>query len=35
MAKVGQLTMENDWLKKKSEQVFGEEWQTKPGVKRP
>lgn len=35
MAKVGQLTIENDWLKKKSKQVFGDEWETKSGFKRP
>lgn len=34
MAKVGQLTIENDWLKKKSEQVFGSEWETNSGFKR-
>jgi len=26
---VGQLKMENDWLKKKSEQVFGKGWEAK------
>ena len=35
MSKVGQLTIENDWLKKKSKQVFGDEWETKSGFKRP
>jgi transposase len=25
---VGQLKMENDWLKKKSEQIFGKGWKT-------
>jgi transposase-like protein len=35
MAKVGQLTIENDWLKKKSEQVFGKGWEVKTGFKRP
>lgn len=35
MAKVGQLTIENDWLKKKSKQVFGNDWETKTGYKRP
>jgi transposase len=35
MAKVGQLTIENDWLKKKSKQVFGDDWETKTGFKRP
>ncbi len=35
MAKVGQLTIENDWLKKKSKQVFGEDWKAKTGYKRP
>lgn len=34
MAKVGQLTIENDWLKKKSKEVFGYDWETKPGFKR-
>lgn len=33
MAKVGQLTIENDWLKKKSKQVFGSDWETKSGFK--
>ena len=28
MAKVGQLTIENDWLKKKSKEVFGYDWET-------
>lgn len=27
--KVGQLTMQVDWLKKKSEEVFGSEWERK------
>jgi transposase len=27
---VGQLKMENDWLKKKSEQLFGKGWKTGP-----
>ena len=35
MAKVGQLTIENDWLKKKSKQVFGDDWETKTNFKRP
>lgn len=34
MAKVGQLTIENDWLKKKSKQVYGSEWETKSGFKK-
>jgi transposase-like protein len=34
MAKVGQLTIENDWLKKKSKEVFGDDWEIKPGFKR-
>jgi len=34
MAKVGQLTIENDWLKKKSAQVLGPDWETKSGFKR-
>lgn len=29
MAKVGQLTIENDWLKKKYRQVYGTNWETK------
>lgn len=34
MAKVGQLTIENDWLKKKSKEVFGSDWETKSSFKR-
>lgn len=34
MAKVGQLTIENDWLKKKSKQVLGPDWETKSGFKK-
>jgi len=34
MAKVGVLTMENDWLKKKSKEVFGYEPQIKHGFKK-
>jgi len=34
MAKVGQLTIENDWLKKKSNEVFGPDWETKSGFKK-
>ena len=34
MAKVGQLTIENDWLKKKSKEVLGTDWETKSGFKR-
>lgn len=34
MKKVGQLTIENDWLKKKSAQLLGENWETKTGFKR-
>lgn len=34
MAKVGQLTIENDWLKKKSKEVLGFDWETKSGFKR-
>jgi transposase-like protein len=34
MAKVGQLTIENDWLKKKYGQVFGPDWETKSGYKK-
>ena len=33
-AKVGQLTLEVDWLKKKHEQVYGSEWETKLGFKK-
>ncbi|MEG1427187.1 MAG: hypothetical protein RSC76_05815, partial [Oscillospiraceae bacterium] len=33
MAKVGQLTIENDWLKKKSAQILGNDWETKSGFK--
>jgi len=33
-AKVGQLTIENDWLKKKYGQVYGAGWETKFGNKR-
>lgn len=34
MAKVGQLTIENDWLKKKSAQVLGADWEVKSSFKR-
>ena len=34
MAKVGQLTIENDWLKKKYGQVFGTNWETKSSFKK-
>ena len=34
MAKVGQLTIENDWLKKKSAQVLGSNWEIKSGFKK-
>lgn len=34
MKKVGQLTIENDWLKKKSAQIFGSDWETKSGFKK-
>ncbi len=34
MAKVGQLTIENDWLKKKSKEVFGYDWETRTGFRR-
>jgi len=33
MAKVGQLTIEIDWLKKKSRQMLGPNWETKSGFK--
>jgi hypothetical protein len=33
MAKVGQLTIENDWLKTNFIEVFGSDWETKPGFK--
>jgi transposase-like protein len=31
MAKVGQLTLENDWLKKKSAEILGSGWEVKAG----
>ena len=34
MAKVGQLTVENDFLKKKSAQIIGYDWETKTGFKK-
>ena len=34
MAKVGQLTIENDWLKKKSREILGYDWEAKSGFKR-
>ena len=34
MKKVGQLTIENDWLKKKSAQILGADWETKSGFKK-
>lgn len=34
MAKVGQLTIENDWLKKKSRQVLGDDWENKSSFKK-
>jgi hypothetical protein len=34
MAKVGQLTIEVDWLKKKSAEVLGPDWEIKSGFKR-
>ena len=34
MAKVGQLTIENDFLKKKSAQIIGLDWETKTGFKK-
>lgn len=34
MTKVGQLTIENDWLKKKSSEIFGSEYEKK-FTKRP
>lgn len=34
MAKVGQLTLEVDWLKKKSAQILGVDWETKSGFKK-
>jgi len=33
-AKVGQLTLEVDFLKKKHEQIYGPGWETKVGYKR-
>jgi len=32
-AKVGQLTLENDFLKKKHEQIYGKGWEDKLGFK--
>jgi transposase-like protein len=34
MKKVGQLTIENDWLKKKSAQLLGHGWEEKTGFQR-
>lgn len=34
MKKVGQLTIEVDWLKKKSAQIIGADWETKSGFKK-
>jgi len=34
LSKIGQLTVENDWLKKKSAQVHGADWETKSGFKK-
>lgn len=34
MQKVGQLTLEADWLKKKSAQLLGDDWEIKSGFKR-
>lgn len=34
MAKVGQLTVEVDWLKKKSAQVLGPDWESKTCYKK-
>lgn len=33
-AKVGELTLEIDWLKKKSDEVFGEGWESRASRKR-
>jgi len=33
-AKVGQLTLEVDWLKKKHDQVYGPGWETKLGFRK-
>ena len=33
-AKVGQLTLENDWLKKKSDEVLGEGWESRADKRR-
>jgi len=33
-SKVGQLVIENDWLKKKHEQVYGAGWETKYSYKK-
>lgn len=34
MKKVGQLTIENDWLKKKSAQIIGPDWERASGFKK-
>ena len=34
MKKVGRLTIENNWLKKKSAQILGADWETKSGFKK-
>jgi transposase-like protein len=34
MTKVGQVTIEVDWLKKKSAEVLGPNWETKSGFKK-
>lgn len=34
LCKIGQLIVENDWLKKKSTQVLGANWETKSGFKK-
>lgn len=34
MAKLGQLVIENDWLKKKSAQVLGHDWEIRSGYKK-
>ena len=33
-AKVGELTLEIDWLKKKSDEVYGEGWESRTGGKK-
>jgi putative transposase len=34
MAKIGELTIENEWMKKKSTQMYGSGWEVRTGNKR-